>query len=87
MQLGRWERGGEESKKNAAAAVAHQKINYWKGQRVMQKREKQDEVTSGMEENSQQARIEWIRGIFTGKSFLIDGKTPENVILCLLMCI
>lgn len=85
MQLGRWEGGGEV--KNAAAAVAYQKINYCKGQSVMQKKEEQDGVASGMEENSQQARVEWIRGIFTGKSFLFDGKTLENVVLWLPMCI
>lgn len=53
-------RGGRERVKNAASAVAHQKIKSWKGQGMMQKREEQDEVTS----NSQQARTEWIRGIF-----------------------
>lgn len=59
--------------------MAHQKINSWKGQGMMQKREAQDEVTSGMEKYSQQARMEGIRGIFTGKSFLIGEKKTQKM--------
>lgn len=35
----------------------------------MQKREEQNGVTSGMEENSQQARVEWISGFLVEVPF------------------
>ena len=52
------EREERERVKKTAAAVAFEKVNYWKGRGDAEKGRNRNGVTNGMEENSRQARID-----------------------------